>query len=221
MRIVDDVPLELAHDRWLRGESALPLVRLLLEREQPIEASVVARAALEREDCPDAAEIEELLYTIGSPPADWAELLEAFAARPSIERWREMLTFVPSDLRYQRLRNSIRRLRGLGVDANLLFLCACEYGMTPDAIQLVEEGLVDPDVIIGRAASSGPARATYLGLAAIAAFRRHDMVGVVRLLREAAAYENELCFVWPHILFIRGLATTEQIAVLDSAGIPH
>ncbi|HWS71025.1 MAG TPA: hypothetical protein VN605_02875 [Thermoanaerobaculia bacterium] len=37
----------------------------------------------------------------------------------------------------------MRRLRALGLPGNWLFLCACEYGMTPEAIQLVEEGLVD------------------------------------------------------------------------------
>jgi len=67
------------------------------------------------------------------------------------------MRFVPPELSYQRLRNSIRRLRQMGVDGNMLFLCACEMGMTPDAIGLVEDGLVDADVIVDRASRSGDA----------------------------------------------------------------
>ena len=78
-----------------------------------------------------------------------------FAENPSLEAWRELMRFVPEDLFYQRHRNSIRYLRKRGVDPNVLFLCACHHGMTPDAIALVEEGLVRVDTILARARRRG------------------------------------------------------------------
>jgi len=184
--------------------------------EQRVETS-----HLEQKDCPDASEIEAVLYELDSPPEDWLETLRVFSTNPSVERWREIMRFVPPDDYYQRLRNSVRRLRQMGTDPNILFLCACELGMTPDAIQLVEEGLVDADVIEERASRAAGAQTTYLGLTATAAYHRGNVVGAIRLLREAIARENELCPAFPHIVFIRERASDELNAALDQAGIPR
>jgi hypothetical protein len=220
MHLVDDPERHHAEMTWLNGGSALALVRLHVSRGETLEAATVARAALEMEGCPDAAEIEALLYQLDAPPEDWLEILREFAGAPSVERWRDIMRFVPPDDYYQRLRNSIRRLKQLGTDTNILFLCACELGMTPDAIQLVEEGLVDVEVIEERATRAGGAAATYIGLAAIAAFCREDIVGTIRLLRQSLANETDLCPAFPHIWFIRERASPEVNAMLDQAGIP-
>ena len=220
MHVVEDVELQQAQQTWLRG-SALPLVSLHVSRGEVVEAGAVARAALEQPDCADADEIERLLYQLDEAPGEWLDSLKEFAAAPSLERWRDIMRFVPPELSYQRLRNSIRRLRQMGVDGNMLFLCACEMGMTPDAIGLVEDGLVDADVIVDRASRSGDARATYLGLAATAAYLDHDVVGAIRLLRDCIAHENEWCLAFPHIFFIRDHACAEVNAALDKAGIPR
>jgi hypothetical protein len=220
MHLVDDPDLHHAQMSWVNGGSALPLVRLHVERNEIVEAGAVARAALEQEGCPDAAEIEALLYQLDAPPDDWLDTLREFSEAPSVERWREIMRFVPPDEYYQRLRNSIRRLRQMGTDPNVLFLCACNLGMTSDAIQLAEEGLVDAAVIEERAATAGGAKATYFGLAAIAAFRHDDLLGAIRLLRETLAHENDMCPAFPHILFIREHASAEVNAALDQAGIP-
>jgi hypothetical protein len=219
MRVVDDPELDEVQDAWLSGGSALPLIRLLASREEIVEAAAVARLALDRKGCPDAEEIESLLDQFDQPPPDWDDTLRAFAAAPTVERWREIMRFVPEDLYYQRLRNSIRRLRRMNTDPNALFLCACELGMTPDAITLVEEGLVQPAVIEERARKGGGAKATYFGLAATAAFLANDLVGAIRLLRESAAHETALCSSMPHVFFIREHATPEVNALLDKAGI--
>jgi|ERR1051325_2717976 hypothetical protein len=219
MRLVEDAEREQAQKTWLNGGSALPLVSLHHRRGEVLEASAVARAALEKGDA-EAVEIERLLYEMDDAPPDWIETLRAFAAAPSIERWRDLMRFVPPGQIYQRSRNTVRRLRQLGVDTNLLFLCATNLGMTPDAIQLVEEGLVDTAVILQRAEEAGGARATYLGLAATAAYLAGDLVGAIRLLRESAACENDYCSPLPHILFIRDNASAEVNAMLDQAAIP-
>jgi hypothetical protein len=109
----------------------------------------------------------------------------------------------------------------MGVDGNTLFLCACEIGMTPDAIALAEDGLVDADVIVERADRSGGARTTYIGLAATAAYLHGDVVGAIRLLRDSLAHENEWCSAFPHIYFIREHASEDVNAMLDKAGIPR
>jgi hypothetical protein len=85
----------------------------------------------------------------------------------------------------------------------------------------VEDGCVAVATIVERAARSGGARATYIGLAAEAAFLAGDMLGTVRLLRESLACENEWCSALPHVCFIRERATDDQKYLLDRAGIPQ
>jgi hypothetical protein len=150
-----------------------------------------------------------------------AEHLVRFAAAPSLERWREILRFVPPEHPYQRQRNAIRQLRRLGVEGDVLFRCATEYGLIPGATELVEEGHACVATILEWAEVSAGARATYLGLAAQAAFRADDMLGAVRLLREAMAVQNEWCSPVFAIYFMRERGTEEQNRILDRAGVPH
>jgi cytosine/adenosine deaminase-related metal-dependent hydrolase len=216
-----DPELREAEQRWLGGGSALPVVTLLLSRDAKVQAAVVARLALARPNCPDADELEEALARVAAAPPGWGEALAGFAAAPSPEAWRELMRFAPPEYIYQRTRDAIRRLRKLGVDGDSLFRCASEYGLTPDLIELVEDGCVKVETIVERAAQSGAARTTYIGLAAEAAFLAGDMLGTVRLLRDSIAHENDWCSVIPHVFFIRERATREQTDVLDRAGIPR
>ncbi|HUR79387.1 MAG TPA: hypothetical protein VM733_01380 [Thermoanaerobaculia bacterium] len=220
MHIAEDPELDAAYDQFARGVP-LPLVQLHFDRGELDEAATIARLALARPDCPDADAIEEILDACSAPPEDWKELLDAFVAAPSLERWKELMRFVPDDVFYQRQRNSIRHLVKSGVDPNLVFQCACTAGLTPDAIELVEKGLVGVDTIVARANDAGPARGAYIGLAAQAAYVAGDLVGTIRLLREAMANENEWISVLPHVWFIRGRATKTEHAALDKAGIPR
>jgi hypothetical protein len=107
------------------------------------------------------------------------------------------------------------------VEGDSLFRCASEFGLTPDLIELVEYGCFAVGTIVERAARSGRARTTYIGLAAEAAFLAGDMLGAVRLLRDSLANENEWCSALPHVCFIRERASPEQTALLDRASIPH
>lgn len=90
-----------------------------------------------------------------------------------------------------------------------------------EAIELVEDGLVRPETILARNEESTGAKAFFLGLAAEAAFLRGDMVGTIRMLREAYSHADEWCSPDFAVLFIRGRATDEQNALLDNAGIPR
>ena len=220
MHIVDDAERHHAEQEWLNGGSALPLVALLASRGMNVEASAVARVALARPECPDADKLEELLDTLSETPEDWLELLDQFCAAPSLDRWRELMQFVPPELIYLRQRSAVRHLRKRGVEGNLLFLCACEWGLTPDAIELVEEGLVRPETLIERGERAGGARATYFGLAAEAAYLAGDFLGTIRLLRESIQHESEWCSALPHIAFIRERASKNENEALDRAGIP-
>lgn len=219
MRIVDDPELTAATQEFARGVP-LPLVQYHFDRGELAEAAV-ARLALGAPDCPDAAKIEELLELCSAPPDDWKERLEEFAEAPSVERWRELMRFVPLDLLYDRQRNGVHYLRKRGVDPNVLFLCACEPGMTPDAIALVEDGEVRVETILARAEQAGGARGTYVGLAAEAAYLGGDLVGTIRLLREAMANETEWISAAPHVWFIRQHASEAEHEALDRAGIPR
>jgi hypothetical protein len=131
------------------------------------------------------------------------------------------MQFVPEELRYQRHRNGIRYLKKRGVETNLLFLCACYLSITPDAIELVDDGLVSVETLQTRANEAGEARGAYIGLAAQAAFLAGDLVGTIRLLREAMSLENEWISALPHIWFVWERATATERDALDRAGIPR
>ena len=216
-----DSELRDAEQRWLNGDSALPVVTLLVSRGAKAEAAAVARLALARPGCPDAADLEAVLERLAASPPGWTEALAEFARAPSLERWHELMRFVPPQYAYQRQREAVRRLRSLGVDGDMLFRCASEYGLTPDLIELVEDGCVAVSTIVERAARSGGAKATYFGLAAEAAFLAGDMVGTVRLLRQASVHENEWCSALPHVFFIRERASPDQRELFDRASIPQ
>ena len=221
MTVQRDPEIRDAEQRWLNGGSALPVVTLLLSCDAKEQAAAVARLALARPGCPDVEELEAALARVAAAPPGWGKALAGFASAPSPEAWRELMRFVPSQYAYQRQREAVRRLRSLGVDGDMLFRCASEYGLTPDLIELVEDGCVAVSTIVERATRSGGAKATYLGLAAEAAFLAGDMLGTVRLLRESLAHENEWCTALPHVCFIRERATDEQKNLLDRGGIPQ
>lgn len=216
-----DAELRNAEKRWLDGDSALPVVALLIERGANAEAAAVARLALTRSDCPDAAALEAALARLAALPAGWERSLAEFAAAPSLERWNELMRFVPPDYAYQRHRETVRRLISLGVNGDLLFACASEYGLIPELIGLVEDGRVTIHTLVERAARSEGAKATYLGLAAEAAFLAGDMFKTMRLLRDSLACDSDSGLALPHILFVRGRASPEQKQLLDRAGIPE
>lgn len=215
-----DPALKEVEEQWLAGGSALPLARRLAQTGACDEAAAVARLALSRPNCADARELELLLDELAAVPEGWAGSLASFARAPSLESWRALMQFVPPEQLYLTQRDAIRRLRKLGVDGDTLFLCATELGITPDAFELVEEGLASVSAILDRAARTGGARCTYVGLAAEAAFVSGDLMGSVRLLREAMALETELVSAAPHVFAIRERATPEQNEMLDRAGIP-
>lgn len=215
----DDPQLTFLTRRWLNGDSALPLVARLRELGYDTEAAATARLAVRDPKCLDRAALEAALEEIGSAPNGWVEALAEFARHPSEERWNELMTFVPEDVFYQRLRNTITTLMRLGCDGNVLFRCATRLGMTPDIFDLATSGTVDPEVIEERGSGS-PARATWLGLAAQAAFARGDRFAVTRYLREAAA-RPEAVLAWASITEIRAVADDELNDQLDRVGVPR
>jgi hypothetical protein len=214
MRVVDDPEETAAESDFARGVP-LPLISLYFKRGELDRAAAIARLALTMGECPDVEEIEEILERCSAPPEDWRSVLDDFAENPSLERWKELMQFVPDDLRYQRHRNGIQYLKKRGVESNLLFRCACDTGLTPDAMELVEEGLVSVETIVARADDAGLARGAYVGLAAQAAFLAGDLVGTIRLLREAISLENEWITALPHIRFIRDRASPAELEILD------
>lgn len=210
-----------AERKWLEGGPPLPLIRMLAETDQPVKAAAIARLVLTRPDCPDRREIEAILDQLDRAPAGWEEALQQLARNPTLEGWEALMRFNPGDLAYNRQRNALRKLRGYGVDASLLFRFATQLGITPEAMELVEDGLVTPKTILKRSEESTGAQAYFLGLAAEAVFLRGDMIGTVRLLRQAYSRENESCAPDFAVFFIRERASEEQHAALDNAGIPR
>jgi hypothetical protein len=217
----DDL-LDLQLASWRDGQTAAPYVEHLLALGRETYAAVVARCALSKKTCPDRSRIEAALASIGSPPAGWADAVLVFAADPSLEGWEELMRFTPLDALYHRIRNTIQMMMRLGVDGNVLFRCATRYGSTPDAIELVERGMVDPETVVQRGRDGPPeARGLWLGLAARAAHARGDRLATVRLLEEAyeAADPDFPPLLETHA--IREDVDDELARLLDQAGIPR
>jgi len=203
--------------RWFNGDSSLPVVDRLRSMGFDDEAAATARLALRDPECRDRDALEQALHEIASSPDGWLDALADFARNPSLERWEELMQFVPEDVFYQRLRQTIATLHRLGCEGNMLFRCATKIGMTPDVFDLATSGTVDPEVIEERGADS-PARAAWLGLAGQAAFARGDRFAVIRYLREASRCENNV-LAWASISEVRREADAALNDDLDRAGV--
>ena len=214
-----DAETEVLMDIWLNQDgSALPLIRRLIEQDDRDRAATYARGALMAEDCKDRDELEEALLEAIDAPAGWVAGLEEFAKNPSIERWNELMTFVPEDREYQCIRATVRHLMRLGCDGNILFRCITQSAFTPDVFDLAESGTVDPEVILARGEGS-PARAMWLGLAARAAWARGDRWNTLKWLREAA--KEDAFFSYGSIREIRDRADAAFNEELDRLGLPR
>lgn len=205
--------------RWSNGDSAVPLITHLMEHGHLDEAAAVARLALADPECRDRKVLEEALVEISSPPDDWMDHLTDFARNPSEERWKELMTFVPPDVFYQRLRSTTEVLMRLGCDGDILFRCVSRLGMTPDLFTLASSGTVDPATIERRAEGS-PSASAWLGLAAMAAFARGDRFNTTRYLKQATADERSAFYAWQAISEIRREADEAFNAELTKLGIP-
>jgi hypothetical protein len=172
--------------------------------------------------CQDRETLEELLQRTGTPPHGWEDAVAAFHRNPTAENWDSLMYFTPLHLLYQRTRNTLRVLRRLGTDPNVLFMCATRHGTVPDAFELVQSGDVAPETVLKRALEAPPgAQAMWLGLAAEAAFARGDLLGVVRLLKRACAETVDCMGPDMSITAIRAAANNELHEMMDSVGIPR
>lgn len=167
----------------------------------------------------DREVLEALLLETASTPQGWQEALADFAREPSEERWTELMSFVPEEVWYQRLRNTIAWLMRFGCDGNILFRCATRIGITTDVFDLAASGTVDPEVIVARGQDS-PARAMWLALAAQAAFVRGDRWRTLGYLREACQDEDAF-LAWASISEIRREADEALNEELDKLGVPR
>ncbi len=69
----------------------------------------------------NAVAVVESLMRIAASPPGWSQALAEFAQAPTWEGWSEPMRFVPPEYAYQRMRDTVRRLRKLGVDGDRLF----------------------------------------------------------------------------------------------------
>ncbi len=214
-----DVLVRVEREAWLRGGSHLGYMGVLREAGRGSEAAVLARTLLANEDCAEREELEGFLASLSSPPQGWEIAVADLAAEPTMERWRELWRFTPRGVLHERVRHTLRLLRRLGVDPEVLFELATSRGVTADAVELAESGLVSPQLIERRSADAAAgARAVWLGLAARAALVRGDRLGTVRLLR--AAFEaNAPDLVAQDLAFVREHADDELREMLGRAGL--
>lgn len=207
--------------RWANGESAVPAVQRLLDLGRPDEAATIARVAIRAprgED--DEAQLARLIHEAGSAPQGWSDALEALAAAPTDDGWQTLMRFVPEEVFYQRLKNTIVVLLMLRCDGDVLFRNASRGGMMPELFDLARSETVDPETIVKRAEGSGAVPA-WLGLAAQAALARGDRFGVIRHLRAAVQDEESAFLAWASIAEIRREADDALNEELDRVGVPR
>jgi len=217
----DEVLRQLLAEWRHDGDSPAPYVEHLIRYGRDDMAAVVARYVLSKADCLERKRVEAALESVGAPPDGWQEAVLAFASAPSVDAWDRLMQFTPDDVLYHRTRNTLQTLIHMGVDGDILFQCATRYGCTPDALELVELGLVAPETILQRG-REGPttARGIWLGLAARGALARGDRFGAVRLLKEAVETADPAFPPLTEVWAIRELADDELNEILDRAGIP-
>lgn len=218
-----DELLDILRNDWLRGASVMPLLRTMRAHDRGDEANVTARLALMSAEGREEEEIEDFLSSSGAPPDGWTDAVRAFARRPSREGWESLLQFTPPEVYYHRVRSTLRLLRRLGVEPDVVFDLATYDAVTPDAIELAESGLVSVGRILARMAEGTPeSRPLWLGLAARAAFEQGDRFGTVRFLSEAYQVGDEPFFL-PTIqtMDIREQADDELHEMLDRGGVPR
>jgi len=203
---------------WGNGGSALPAVQMMLEHGYGFEAACTAHVALKHPECADREALQNVIAEVAGSSEAWVEALREFAANPSEERWSELMRFVPEDVFYQRLRHTISLLMAMKCDGDMLFRCATKTGVTSDIFDLADSGTVDPLTIVERGRGSR-ARATWMGLAAQAAFARGDRWNTIAYLREAVSDERTAILAWASIDHIREKADDELKAQLDALGL--
>ncbi|TNF29921.1 MAG: hypothetical protein EP329_14600 [Deltaproteobacteria bacterium] len=217
-----DELIDVFRSDWLRGQSVVPLLEILRTQGLVDEANLTARLALFTAEGSEEERIEEFLTAGGRPPDGWIEAVRAFARAPSRDGWRELLQFTPDDVYYYRVRSTLRLLRRLGVDPDVVFQLATTDAVTPDAIELAESGLVSVPTILERM-NEGPedSRPLWLGLAARAAFEQGDRFGAARFLGEAYRIGREDYLPTIQAMDIRDEADDELQHMLDRAGVPR
>lgn len=214
--------LEVAREDWLSGERHARYLRILMDHGRSTEAVAMARTLIEHGDDRDRRELEALMADAAQVPEGWSEAVRAFARAPSVEAWQELLRFTPHDRIEQRQRYTLALLRTLEVPPEVLFDCATHDGVTSEAIELAERGLVDPHHIETRAdAAPAGSEALWLGLAARAACVRGDRFNTVRLLRDVVHSSLPPDLARRDVQFVRDRADAELHALLDSAGVPR
>ena len=216
----DEFKVEQLRSAWYNGGPASPLIEELIRLKRKNEAATLSRLALASPKCEERDALEKLLERAGSPPPGWSEAVAAFAQDPTVEGWDALMCFTPNEVFYQRTRNTLRALRRIGTDPNILFLCATRCGTVPDAFELVQSGEVDPETVLARALEAPPVtRALWLGMAAEAAFARGDDLGTVRLLKRAYAETAQLIGPEMSAMDIRAKASPSLHKMLENAGI--
>jgi hypothetical protein len=214
--------LEVCREDWLAGGRHARYLRILMDHGRSAEAVAMARTLIEHGDDRDRRELETLMADAAQVPEGWSEAVRAFAREPSLRAWQDLLRFTPADRVEQRQRYTMALLRQLDVPPEVLFDCASHDGVSAEAIELAERGLVDPQHIEAKAtAASSNGGAVWLGLAARSACVRGDRFNTVRLLREVMQSSLPPDIAQRDLQFVRAQADEELHALLDSAGLPR
>ena len=203
------------------GASPAPILELLKEHGRMDEAMAFARLALLSCEPADRPTFEGFLEAGAASPEGWTAAVLSFAAQPSLGGWDDLMRFVPPNARYHRTRNTLRILSHLGLDPNLVFLCATRPFAVPEAFELAEAGAVDPSTIVEHAYEAPRAeRGLWLAEAAQAALIRGDDFGTVRLLKLAYEEATEDDRPDPIAKEIRRNSDEALNKMMDAAGIP-
>jgi hypothetical protein len=201
---------------WRDGGSPIPAVEAMIDAGEREQAIVFARGMVEVASAEDKARLLQILDELVGWPPEWEAVLDDIANEPTLEKWEALHRFASGAAIYDWRRMAFRKLRERGTDPVMLFRFVSTGGILPDVFELVDDGLVPPEILIERANEPGAARSTWLGMAAQATFLRGDHVGTVRLLTEAEECETEWTSPIYSVLWLADRADDGELrAVLD------
>ena len=142
----------------------------------------------------------------------------SLAERPTSEAWRALMSFVPEDNLFFTIQHTIHLLVDLGADPNAVFEAAVQDGVTSSLLELIDTGLVDPDVVVRHAARAAMP-SLWIALAARAAFERGDEERCVELAARAVRMPDDTVLAALHLSTLWSDADDRLREQLREAGV--
>jgi len=165
--------VELLRTEFLHcGDSGVELLELLVELGRTDEADLLSRMAIERGGS-DREVTRGIHEALTRAPNEWIVAVSQLADGPSVDGWKKVLERLPNDNIFYGPRDIASLIVDLGGDYDDIFASATANGMSDEAQELLEWGLIEPAAVASRGVD-GDADLWYAWAVKAAAARSDD-----------------------------------------------